>query len=246
MCYIHSMNNTKHDSTGAMPRGKRTIQLIIRPEEAPGHLRSLAAQMEQGTIELGGKHVELTGCENFSVGFKHTDEGLRMRVRIKFPKQHDACTECDAGTEGFSASADDDADEDPDPEPRYQFWQDSSEDTGTDDEADDRFGNGFELLGGSFPRSDYGSFKKWLSRVFRDLEKQARRGHFPNAAECRVLLEACVFMTEMDGRGSEFFPAFLAEVKSFAAAAHRGDHTAARHALETLDAQRRQCHSKYK
>lgn len=101
-------------------------------------------------------------------------------------------------------------------------------------------------LGAAAPDSDYGSFKKWLSKAFRELRTEAEQGRLPGRVETERFCGACARMTELDGRGSERFPVFLADVARFAAAVMAGDAPAARAALDALDSHRLTCHALYK
>lgn len=97
----------------------------------------------------------------------------------------------------------------------------------------------------TFP-SEYGSFKKWFAKGFNQLCEAAEAGRLPDAAIADRFVMACRRMTELDGRGSETFTAFLASAQRFAEAVRGGDPEAGRAALDTLEAHRRRCHARYR
>lgn len=94
--------------------------------------------------------------------------------------------------------------------------------------------------------TEYGSFKKWLAKAFHQLREAAETGVFPDEPTVQRFIAACRRMTELDGRGSETFSAFLAQAHRFAEAVRGGDHEAGRVALDALEAHRRRCHARYR
>ena len=71
-----------------MPQyGKRTIQCPLTADEVATLVRQLGDQIAEGTIRLAGKEIDLEGYESIGIGFKQAGQGLRMRVKVKFPRR---------------------------------------------------------------------------------------------------------------------------------------------------------------
>ncbi|GFM33568.1 hypothetical protein LN040_01065 [Desulfovibrio subterraneus] len=66
--------------------GKRKVELPITAADVPAMLRQLAEQAEQGKLALGGKEIEVDEYDTFSVSFRQTKNGMRLRVKVKYGK----------------------------------------------------------------------------------------------------------------------------------------------------------------
>ncbi|UZP67979.1 hypothetical protein N1030_03090 [Desulfovibrio mangrovi] len=66
--------------------GKRKVELPIKPEEVPAMLKQLGEQAEQGKLVLGNKEIEVDEYDTFSVSFRQTKAGMRLRVKVKYGK----------------------------------------------------------------------------------------------------------------------------------------------------------------
>lgn len=66
--------------------GKRKVELPVQADEVSGILRQMAEQVEQGTLALGGKEIDVTEYDTFSVSFRQSKAGMRLRVKVKYAK----------------------------------------------------------------------------------------------------------------------------------------------------------------
>jgi len=66
--------------------GKRKLELPITPEEVPAMLKQLGAQVEAGVLSLGGKEIAVDEYDTFSVSFRQSKSGMRLRLKVKYAK----------------------------------------------------------------------------------------------------------------------------------------------------------------
>ncbi len=69
--------------------GKRKVERPILQNEVPAMLRTLAEQVEQGALSISGKAIAVDEYDTFSVSFRQTKAGMRMRVKVKYTKDAD-------------------------------------------------------------------------------------------------------------------------------------------------------------
>lgn len=67
--------------------GKRKLELPIKAEEVPAMLQKLSEQAAQGMLSLGNKEITVDEYDTFSVSFRQTKAGMRMRVKVKYGKE---------------------------------------------------------------------------------------------------------------------------------------------------------------
>ncbi len=78
--------------------GKRKVEMAIAGTDVPAMLHTLAEQAEKGMLEIGGKRIAVDEYDTFSVSFRQTKAGMRLRVKVKYAKADQADAEQDDDT----------------------------------------------------------------------------------------------------------------------------------------------------
>lgn len=64
---------------------KRKIEMTIAPDEAADFFKSLAQDLEGGSLRVDDASISLEGFKSISIGLKNTGEGLKVKVKVKIP-----------------------------------------------------------------------------------------------------------------------------------------------------------------
>lgn len=79
---------------------KRKIETTIAPEEVAEFFRSLAQDLEGGSLHVDDASISLEGFKSISIGLKKTGEGLKLKVKVKTPAAPAAAGIAPAGQAG--------------------------------------------------------------------------------------------------------------------------------------------------
>ena len=64
---------------------KRKIEMTIAADEVAEFFKSLAQDLEGGSLHVDDASISLEGFKSISIGLKKTDEGLKVKVKVKAP-----------------------------------------------------------------------------------------------------------------------------------------------------------------
>jgi XXXCH domain-containing protein len=64
---------------------KRKIEMTIAPDEVADFFKSLAQDLEGGSLHVDDASISLEGFKSIEIGLKKTGEGLKVKVKVKTP-----------------------------------------------------------------------------------------------------------------------------------------------------------------
>ncbi len=80
------------------PAAKPKLEMLLERDGLAAFLRQLADEAQSGTLMFPGGPVGLAGMKALKIGVKDTGQGLRAKVRVKFPRPGEPRTEHGATT----------------------------------------------------------------------------------------------------------------------------------------------------
>lgn len=93
---------------------------------------------------------------------------------------------------------------------------------------------------------EYKQLKRWMKADFKQIRKAVRKGRPLDMELVNRFCSDARLMTTYEGKGDEYYGAFLKHVDSLAEAAKRGDQAALKEAVAALQKMEKQCHRRFK
>jgi len=84
---------------------KHRIEMTIAPDEVADFFKSLAQDLEGGALHVDDASISLDGFKSISIGLKKTDEGLKLKVKVKTPAAARAVPEAAAAVPAAEGQA---------------------------------------------------------------------------------------------------------------------------------------------
>jgi XXXCH domain-containing protein len=95
-------------------------------------------------------------------------------------------------------------------------------------------------------RSEYSQLKKRMRADLRRVGRSVRKGRPPDADMVRRFCADSRLMTTYQGRGDEYYSAFLERVDSLTRAAEGKDPATLEKAISALEAAKKDCHKRFR
>lgn len=211
---------------------KRKVELFLSPEDVGEFLQKLGGELDQGALIIGNTRIETGGYKSLGLSIKSEGDGLRVKLKMKFPKQElpsDRATlaqeeELDAEDE---CGAEDDFLEEEDelllPEPEDEFCC---------------------LL--TRPRPKYKSLKKRMKSQFKAIKESIGHGEIPEKALVHAFAKDSELMITYPDEGEEYYKPYELALQRFLVAVAEGDVEAVSQSVTGLEEVKTACHDKHK
>lgn len=209
---------------------KRKVELFLSHQETGEFLQKLGRELEQGALVIGNTRIETEGFKSLGLSIKDEEEGegLRVKLKIKYPKmaeppldqdQEDA-SDADAALEEFMEEHEEELLQ---PEPEDEFSSLATR-----------------------PRPKYKTLKKRMKGQFKAIKEAVGRGEVPPKALVYAFAKDSELMITYPDEGEEFYKAYELALQKFLVAAADGNPQAVAEAVNGLDDVKAACHEKYK
>ena len=84
---------------------KRKIEMTIAPDEVAEFFKSLAQDLEGGSLHVDDATISLDGFKSIEIGLKKSGEGLKVKVKVKTPALPYAAAGAPAAAQAGEAAA---------------------------------------------------------------------------------------------------------------------------------------------
>lgn len=209
---------------------KRKVELFLSHQETGEFLQKLGRELEQGALVIGNTRIETEGFKSLGLSIKDEEEGegLRVKLKIKYPKLPEP--PADEAQEGDS-EADSALDE---------FLEEHEEELLQPEPEDE-----FSSLA-TRPRPKYKSLKKRMKGQFKAIKDAVSRAEAPPKALVHAFAKDSELMITYPDEGEEYYKAYELALQKFLVAAADGNPQEIAAAVNGLDEVKAACHDKYK
>lgn len=215
---------------------KRKVEMILPMDEAAAFLKKLGEDMETGVLRVGNSQIELEGFKSIGLSIKEEGEDLRVKLKVKYPKQELPYAVSDTeGALADAASADDDADLTADDD---DLDEDDDEILVVEPEEE------FASLS-TRPRPKYKSLKKRMKTEFKAIKMALQQGTLPERALVHAFARDSELMITYPGKGDEYYKDYESALQQFLVAVSEADLEAVSKSVAALDHCKKVCHDKY-
>lgn len=212
---------------------KSKIDLVLDCADVPGFFKKLGEHLEQGELTVGSTSFAIGGCEEFELSMKEDVAGMRIKLKVKHPKEltlgvADLPTmgPRDEGAVGQASG------------------QASGQTFGQGPAASHDAGGPRLVARGSKPK--YKALKKRMGKEFKLIRKAVMAGQMPDRALVESFVELSTLMTTYPGKGDPMYPEYDELTKLFKLAGASGDMAAMASVVEAMRLSMKNCHDRYK
>lgn len=200
----------------------RKSEVLMTPGQAAAYLRRLADELDKGQVEFGSVSVEEDGSVKVKQSVKTKPDKASFKLKLKYEKRFEPESQAESGAEPAPET---EPAVQPAPAPRPEPEEEKLDAQG---------------------RPSYKKVKKRMQSRLGGIKKSVNWGGLPQVATAKAFHADCLLMCTYEGKGDEYYAAFRASADRFLAAVTAGDAEGAAQALEEMNAQKKDCHKRYK